>query len=113
RIIDMLHSEFAMTDLGSLNYFFGISAQQTTSGILAAALQYLTFTGPNLSYVIQQVCLYHDPYEPHFNALKRILRYVRVTRCSTSSYCVILGDILLSSSAKRQVMLSRSSAKEE
>ncbi|GKA50166.1 ribonuclease H-like domain-containing protein [Tanacetum coccineum] len=45
---------------------------------LAGGLQYLTFTRPDLSYVVQQVCLYmHDPREPHFAALKRILRYVR------------------------------------
>ncbi|GKE58730.1 ribonuclease H-like domain-containing protein [Tanacetum coccineum] len=32
------------------------------------------------SKLVQQVCLYmHDPREPHFSALKRILRYVRGT----------------------------------
>ncbi|GJW87658.1 ribonuclease H-like domain-containing protein [Tanacetum coccineum] len=46
--------------------------------ILAGGLQYLTFTRPDISYAVQQVCLYmHDPREPHFLALKRILRYVR------------------------------------
>ncbi|GJR05344.1 ribonuclease H-like domain-containing protein [Tanacetum coccineum] len=43
---------------------------------LAGSLQYLTFTRPDISYDVQQVCL-HDPREPHFLALKRILRYVR------------------------------------
>ncbi|GJQ92277.1 ribonuclease H-like domain-containing protein [Tanacetum coccineum] len=33
RIIASLHSEFAMTDLGSLNYFLGISAQRSASGL--------------------------------------------------------------------------------
>ncbi|GJZ08306.1 ribonuclease H-like domain-containing protein [Tanacetum coccineum] len=42
---------------------------------LAGALPYLTFTQLDLSYAVQQVCLYmHDPREPHFSALKRILR---------------------------------------
>nr|GEX25493.1 ribonuclease H-like domain-containing protein [Tanacetum cinerariifolium] len=191
RIIASFHSEFAMTDLGSLNYFLGISSQRYASGLflsqskfieeileqahmqncnsywtpvdtesklgldgepvsdptlyrkLAGALQYLIFTRTNLSYVVQQVCLYmHDPRDPHFTASKRILRYVRgtldyglqlhvssttqltaytdadwvgcpVTRRSTSGDCVFLGDNLLSWSAKRQVTLSRSSAEAE
>lgn len=47
---------------------------------LAGALQYLTFTRPDIAYVVQQVCLHiHDPQEPHLAALKRILRYVRGT----------------------------------
>ncbi|GKD50046.1 ribonuclease H-like domain-containing protein [Tanacetum coccineum] len=50
---------------------------------LAGALQYLTFTRPDISYAVQQVYLFmHDPREPHLSALKRILRYV----CGTLSY---------------------------
>ncbi|GKB26500.1 ribonuclease H-like domain-containing protein, partial [Tanacetum coccineum] len=93
QIICSLHQEFSMTDLGSLNYFLGISVTRDSSGMflsqkkyatkildLAGSLQYLTFTRPNISYDVQQVCLYmHDPREPYFSALKRILRYVRGT----------------------------------
>ncbi|GJZ41595.1 ribonuclease H-like domain-containing protein [Tanacetum coccineum] len=47
---------------------------------LAGSLKYLTFTRPDISYAVQQVCLYmHDSREPHLYALKRILRYVQGT----------------------------------
>ncbi|GJW19929.1 ribonuclease H-like domain-containing protein [Tanacetum coccineum] len=47
---------------------------------LAGSLRHITFTRPDISYVVQQVCLHiHDPREPRFLALKRILRYVHGT----------------------------------
>jgi hypothetical protein len=37
---------------------------------LTGALQYLTFSRPDIAYVIQQVCLHmHTPREPHLTAL--------------------------------------------
>ncbi|GKA62902.1 ribonuclease H-like domain-containing protein [Tanacetum coccineum] len=48
---------------------------QTLYRSLAGSLQYLTFTQPDISYAVQQVCLYmHDLRESHFSALKRIMR---------------------------------------
>ncbi|GJZ44451.1 ribonuclease H-like domain-containing protein [Tanacetum coccineum] len=104
QIVDSLHKEFDMTDLGALNYFLGISAVRHPTGLflsrkkyarqhleqahmdptlyrsLAGGLQYLTFTRLDLSYAVQHVCLYmHDLREPHFAALKRIMRYVQGT----------------------------------
>nr|GFC13970.1 ribonuclease H-like domain-containing protein [Tanacetum cinerariifolium] len=191
QIIRSLHQEYAVTDLGLLNYFLGISVTRDSLGLflsqkkyaveildrahmvncnssrtpidtkyklrsdgdpvseptmyrsLAGSLQYLTFTRPDISYAVQHVCLYmHDPREPHFLALKQILRYVRgtldyglrlfsssttylvayldadwagclTTRRSTLGYCVFLGNNLLSWSSKRQPTLSHSSAEAE
>ncbi|GKE64602.1 ribonuclease H-like domain-containing protein [Tanacetum coccineum] len=42
RIISLLHAEFAMTDLGRLNYFLGISAMRTISGIFSSQTKYAT-----------------------------------------------------------------------
>lgn len=47
---------------------------------LVGALQYLTFTRPDIAYVVQQVCLFmHDPREPHYALVKCILRYLKGT----------------------------------
>ncbi|GJV82650.1 ribonuclease H-like domain-containing protein [Tanacetum coccineum] len=158
KIIDSLHKEFDMTDLGALNYFLGISMDRTSTGLFSShkkyALQLLERAHmvhcihsrtpvDTESKLVHQVCVYmHDPREPHFAALKRILRYVRgttdfdlqlyafatislvgytnadwagfpSTRRSTLGYCVFLGDNLLSWSYKRQHIISRSSSEAE
>jgi hypothetical protein len=47
---------------------------------LAGALQYATITRPDISYSIQQACIFmHDPREPHLNHVKRIIRYLKGT----------------------------------
>jgi len=45
----------------------------------AGALLYLSFTRPDISYAVQQVCLHiHDSKNDHMTTLKRILRYIQV-----------------------------------
>ncbi|GKC59016.1 ribonuclease H-like domain-containing protein [Tanacetum coccineum] len=85
---------------------------------LAGALQYLTFTGPDLSYTVQQICLFmHDPREPQKAALKRILRYIRGTLdyglqlYSASPLSLI--DIWMQIGPVHQATLSRLSAEAE
>ncbi|GJS26461.1 ribonuclease H-like domain-containing protein [Tanacetum coccineum] len=108
--------------------------------ILIAFLQRITTSLHSEFAMTDLVCLcIHDPREPHYTALKRILRYIRdtidhglqlhvsfmtqltaytnadwagcpITRRFTLGYCVFLGDNLLSWSAKRHATLSRFSA---
>jgi hypothetical protein len=55
-------------------------ADVTSYWSLTGTLQYLTISRPNIAYIVQQMCLHmHTPREPHLTALKRILRYLRVT----------------------------------
>ena len=45
---------------------------------LVGALQYLTFTRPDLSYIVNVACQYMtNPTNVHFNLIKRILRYAQ------------------------------------
>ncbi|GJY63777.1 ribonuclease H-like domain-containing protein, partial [Tanacetum coccineum] len=168
KIITLLHHEFSMTDrkyvaeILERDHMVNCNPSRTPVDTkfklgddgdpisdptfyqsLAGSLQYLTFTRLDIFYAVQHVFLYlHDPMEPHFSALKRILRYVRgtldhelqlfsssttslvayldadwagcpTTRRSTSGYCVFFDNNLLSWSSKRQPTLFRSSAEAE
>ncbi|XP_019087589.1 PREDICTED: uncharacterized protein LOC109127405 [Camelina sativa] len=147
-----------MTDLGRLHYFLGISVTRTATGLLLQQQNYAAdiLHRANMTYcnrcstpvdtkskLTPMICLFmHDPREPHFQALKRILRYIKgtishgfqiikssisqltaytdadwagcpSTRRSTSGYGIFLGDSLVSWSSKRQVTVSRSSVEAE
>ena len=110
---------------------------------IVGALQYLTLTRPDLSFAVNKVCQFlHSPTIVHWEAVKRILRYVQGTislgikitksnsmlvsafsdadwagcpddRRSTGGFAVFLGGNLISWCARKQATVSRSSTEAE
>ncbi|XP_050119416.1 uncharacterized mitochondrial protein AtMg00810-like [Malus sylvestris] len=117
-------------------------ADPTSYRSIVGALQYLTWTRPDLAFAVNQVCQHmQTPRTIHLQAVKRILRYLKgtidsglrftkgaqfltawsdadwagcpVDRRSTSGYCVFLGPNLVAWSAKKQNTVTRSSTEAE
>lgn len=110
---------------------------------LVGRLIYLTFTRPELSYIVHIISQFmHKPLEDHWAAALRVIRYLKgcsdqgiilssdanltltaysdsdwsacpITRRSLSAYVVLLGDSLVSWKTKKQRTVSRSSAEAE
>jgi histone deacetylase 1/2 len=110
---------------------------------IVGALQYLTLTRPDLSFAVNKVCQFlHSPTTVHWEAVKRILRYVHGTislgikitksnsmlvsafsdadwvgclddRRSIGGFAMFLGGYLISWCSRKQATVSRSSTEVE
>jgi histone deacetylase 1/2 len=110
---------------------------------IVGGLQYLTLTRPDISFAVNKVCQFlSNPTDQHWEAVKRILRYIRGTtttglsirrspstllsvftdadwagspddRRSTGGFAVFFGPTLVSWSSRKQPTVSRSSTEAE
>ncbi|GJT96050.1 ribonuclease H-like domain-containing protein [Tanacetum coccineum] len=138
RVIASLHGEFVVTDLGSLTYFLGISAQRSFTGLFLSQSTYADEIRERAHMQEYNSCRTHVDTESKLGADGEPLTVqaapmststsqptclsdastlagffpVQLVR-STSGYCVFLDDNLFSWSANRQVTFSRSSVKAE
>lgn len=107
------------------------------------SLQYLTQTRPDISFAVNKLSQFlHNPHSVHWQAVKRLFRYLQGTkdygifiqaslvlqlqgfsnvdfpgsntnRKSTWGYCVFFGNALVSWSSKKQQAISKSSTESE
>jgi histone deacetylase 1/2 len=110
---------------------------------VVGGLQYLTLTRPDLSFAVNKVCQFlHAPRDPHWTAVKRILRFVKLTvlhglmlrhtsdtllsafsdadwagstddRRFMGGYALFYGGNLIAWNARKQATVSRSSTESE
>uniref|UniRef100_A0A2N9IR27 Reverse transcriptase Ty1/copia-type domain-containing protein n=1 Tax=Fagus sylvatica TaxID=28930 RepID=A0A2N9IR27_FAGSY len=192
ELLILLRSDFAVKDLGKLNYYLGVEVIPNAHGTLLSqqryivdllkrtkileakpvsspmasttsltahegeyfldvtlfrctvgALQYLFLTRPDIAFAVNKLSQFmHKPTALHWQSAKRLLRYLKQTltfglqiyrtSCntlqafsdadwagsrddhrSTGSFCIFLGNNLISWSCRKQATVARSSTKAE
>ena len=139
-----VHTPLSTTEKLSIDEGTRLGTEDSTRyRSVVGALQYLTLTRPDISFSVNKVSQFlHSPTTSHWEAVKRILRYIKGTigyglkirksdsmlvsafadadwagcpydRRSTGGFAVFLGSNLVSWCARKQATVSRSSTEAE
>ncbi|KAK1632460.1 hypothetical protein QYE76_006775 [Lolium multiflorum] len=145
-MLECKHASTPMSATDRLSAFDGdllASDDATEYRSIVGGLQYLTITRPDISFAVNRVCQYlHALRTTHWSAVKRILRYIRLTASyglhlqsaspsglsafsdadwagnpddmrSTGGYAVFFEPNLIAWNARKQATVSRSSTEAE
>ena len=144
QLCKLVHTPLSTTEKLSIDEGTRLGTEDSTRyRSVVGALQYLTLTRPDISFSVNKVSQFlHSPTTSHWEAVKRILRYIKGTigyglkirksdsmlvsafvdadwagcpydRRSTGGFAVFLGSNLVSWCARKQATVSRSSTEAE
>uniref|UniRef100_A0A3Q7EEG5 Reverse transcriptase Ty1/copia-type domain-containing protein n=1 Tax=Solanum lycopersicum TaxID=4081 RepID=A0A3Q7EEG5_SOLLC len=125
EVKEFWNTNFEMKDLGSLNYFLGVEVLKSDNDICLYQVKYSTYLLSKTG--ISDNKIESTPLEPNVqfspsdaNSCFEIKAYVDadwgrgpIDRCSSTGYCIFLGDSLISWRSKKQTLASRSSTESE
>eukprot|EP00253_Pinus_taeda_P033262 PITA_33262 len=81
---------------------------------IVGSLMYLTATRPDIMHVVSLISRFMErPKEAHWQEAKRIMRYVKDDRKSTSDYVFHMGSGAISWASKKQPIIALSTAEAE
>ncbi|KAK4390233.1 Retrovirus-related Pol polyprotein from transposon TNT 1-94 [Sesamum angolense] len=87
-------------------------SQAEYAKIIVSVMFLMNYTRPDIAYAVSRLsCYTHNPNKEHWDALHRLLKYLKVS--STSGYVFTLGGGAISWKSAKQTCIARSTVESE